>query len=158
VRQNLARLHMRADITEADVLEWRAGPFDAVLLDAPCSGTGTIRRHPDIPWIKRPADIAALVSAQRRLLARAAGLVKPGGLLVYCTCSLEPEEGAQIVRDFLGEERNFRRRPIESGEGKIPSDWVTPEGELRTLPCHLPDPDPAAAGLDGFYAARLERA
>jgi 16S rRNA (cytosine967-C5)-methyltransferase len=158
VRQNLARLHMRADITEADVLQWRAGPFDAVLLDAPCSGTGTIRRHPDIPWIKRQADIAALVSTQQRLLAQAAELVKPGGFLIYCTCSLEPEEGAQIVRDFLGQERNFQRRPIEPGEGKIPSDWLTPEGELRTLPRHLPDPDPAMAGLDGFYVARLERA
>ena len=158
VRQNLARLHMRADITEADVLQWRAGPFDAVLLDAPCSGTGTIRRHPDIPWIKRQADIAALVSTQQRLLAQAAELVKPGGFLIYCTCSLEPEEGTQIVRDFLGQERNFQRRPIEPGEGKIPSDWLTPEGELRTLPRHLPDPDPAMAGLDGFYVARLERA
>jgi 16S rRNA (cytosine967-C5)-methyltransferase len=157
LRQNLARLDLRADIVEADVLEWQAGPFDAVLLDAPCSGTGTIRRHPDIPWIKRQADISALVSVQQRLLARAAELVRPGGLLVYCTCSLEPEEGSEIVRDFLAGARNFRRRPMTAGEAEIPADWLTPEGELRTLPCYLPDPDPAMAGVDGFYAARLER-
>ncbi len=157
VRQNLARLTLHADIVQADVLEWRAGPFDAVLLDAPCSGTGTIRRHPDLPWIKRPADISALVAAQQRLLALAAELVKPGGVLVYCTCSLEPEEGGQIVRDFLDVHDNFRRWPIAPGEANICSDWLTAEGELRTLPCHLPDPDPVMAGLDGFYAARLER-
>ena len=162
LRENLARLNLSADVVEADVLGWRAGPFDAVLLDAPCSGTGTIRRHPDIPWIKRPADIAALVIAQQKLLARAAELVKPGGVLVYCTCSLEPEEGSQIVRDFLAEEPKFRRRPIKAGEAQVSGDWLTPEGDLRTLPCHLADPDgadpdSAMAGLDGFYAARLER-
>jgi 16S rRNA (cytosine967-C5)-methyltransferase len=158
LRQNLARLDLEAEIVEADVLEWRADPFDAVLLDAPCSATGTIRRHPDIPWIKRPSDIAALASLQRRLIARAAELVKPGGHLIYCACSLEPEEGEEIVHDFLAGGANLVRRPIEPGESQIPADWLTPQGELRTLPCHLADPDPAMAGLDGFYAARLERA
>jgi 16S rRNA (cytosine967-C5)-methyltransferase len=158
LRQNLARLDLKADIVAADVLEWQAPPFDAVLLDAPCSSTGTIRRHPDIPWIKRESDIAALASLQRRLIARAADLVRPGGLLVYSTCSLEPEEGVKIVRDFLASERNLRRRPIRPGEVQIPADWLTPEGDLRTLPCHLADPRPDMAGLDGFYAARLERA
>jgi 16S rRNA (cytosine967-C5)-methyltransferase len=157
LRQNLARLDLRAEIVQSDVLEWRAAPFDAVLLDAPCSSTGTIRRHPDIPWIKRESDIAALASLQRRLIARAGELVKPGGLLIYSTCSLEPEEGAEVVRDFLAGASNLIRRPINPGEMQIPADWLTPEGELRTLPCHLADPDPAMAGLDGFYAARLER-
>jgi 16S rRNA (cytosine967-C5)-methyltransferase len=160
LRQNLARLDLKAQIVEADVLTWQGeqGPlFDAVLLDAPCSSTGTIRRHPDIPWIKRESDIAALASLQRRLIARAAELVKPGGLLIYCVCSLEPEEGAQIVRDFLAGATNFIRRPITPGEIQIPADWLSPEGDLRTLPCHLADSNPAMAGLDGFYAARLER-
>jgi 16S rRNA (cytosine967-C5)-methyltransferase len=157
LRQNLTRLELRAEIVQADVLEWRAGPFDAVLLDAPCSSTGTIRRHPDVPWIKREPDIAALASLQRRLIARAAELVKPGGLLIYCTCSLEPEEGVEIVRDLLAGSASLVRRPIEPGEAEIPAEWLTAEGELRTLPCHLAGPDPAMAGLDGFYAARLER-
>src|SRR6516165_8222795 len=157
LRQNLARLKLEAEIVHADVLDWRAGPFDRVLLDAPCSSTGTIRRHPDIPWIKRESDIAALASVQRRLMARAAELVKPGGLLVYCTCSLEPEGGIEIVRDLLAGGAPLVRRPIEPGEAEIPAEWLTAEGELRTLPCHLADPDPTMAGLDGFYAARLER-
>src|SRR5215467_10913501 len=92
LRQNLARLKLAADTVVADATQWQAGPFDAVLLDAPCSSTGTIRRHPDIPWLKREDDIATLTTLQRSLLARAVELVKPGGLLVYCTCSLEPEE------------------------------------------------------------------
>jgi 16S rRNA (cytosine967-C5)-methyltransferase len=158
LRQNLARLDLKAEIVEADVLTWRGAPFDAVLLDAPCSATGTIRRHPDIPWIKRESDIAALASLQRRLIARAAELVQPGGVLIYCTCSLEPEEGEEIVRDFLAGGSSLIRRPITPGEIQIPADWLTPEGDLRTLPCHLADPNPAMAGLDGFYAARLERA
>jgi 16S rRNA (cytosine967-C5)-methyltransferase len=155
LRQNLERLKLAAQIVEADVTKWDAGPFDAVLLDAPCSSTGTIRRHPDIPWLKRESDIAALMSLQRRLFARAANLVKPGGLLIYCTCSLEPEEGIEIVRESLA--GNLRRRPIHAGEVGIAAEWLTPEGDLRTLPCHLPDSNAAMAGIDGFYAARLER-
>jgi 16S rRNA (cytosine967-C5)-methyltransferase len=157
LRQNLFRLQLAAETVEADVQEWEALPFDAVLLDAPCSSTGTIRRHPDIPWTKRESDIAPLAALQRRLLAKAAGLVRPGGRLIYATCSLEPEEGAHIVRDFLGGEPSMRRVPVRPGEAQIPAEWLTSEGDLRTLPCHLLDPDPAMAGLDGFYAARLER-
>ena len=83
--------------------EWQAEPFDAVLLDAPCSSTGTIRRHPDVPWLKQAADIAqARGACKRRLIERAVALTKPGGTLVYCTCSLEPEEGEDIVAGLLG--------------------------------------------------------
>ncbi len=99
LRGNLARLHLAAQTIAADVAQWQAEPFDAVLIDAPCSSTGTIRRHPDIPWLKREADIAALAALQRRLIDRAAALTRPGGILVYCSCSLEPEEGVEIVRD-----------------------------------------------------------
>jgi 16S rRNA (cytosine967-C5)-methyltransferase len=157
LRENLARLGLSAETVVADATEWTAGPFDAVLLDAPCSSTGTIRRHPDIPWLKRETDIAALAALQRRLLDRAVTLVKPGGTLVYCTCSLEPEEGVEQVAELLARDKNLRRRPILPEEVNGLADLLTPAGDLRTLPCHLPDPDPRFGGLDGFYAARLER-
>lgn len=158
LRENLRRLNLSAQIVAADVLEWRAPPIDAVLLDAPCSSTGTIRRHPDIPWIKQETDIAALVSLQQRLIERATQMLKPGGRLVYCTCSLEPEEGIGVVRTFLASHPQMRRIPIKAHEINALPEWLTADGDLRTLPGHLPDPDPIMAGLDGFYAARLERA
>ena len=157
LRENLARLNLSAETVAADATEWNAGPFDAVLLDAPCSSTGAIRRHPDIPWVKREADIATLADMQRRLIAHAAELVKPGGLLIYCTCSLEREEGEDIVEALLAAESRMRRRPISPDEVSRLSSVLTPAGDLRTLPCHLPDPNPRLAGLDGFYAARIER-
>jgi 16S rRNA (cytosine967-C5)-methyltransferase len=157
LRQNLARLGLAAETVAADAAEWQAGPFDAVLLDAPCSATGTIRRHPDIPWLKQAADIAKLAAVQRRLIGRAADLTRPGGLLVYCTCSLEPEEGVEIVEDLLASDPRLRRRPIDATEVGGLGELLTPAGDLRTLPNQLPDPDPRMAGLDGFFAARLER-
>jgi 16S rRNA (cytosine967-C5)-methyltransferase len=157
LRQNLARLALTAEIVAADVAQWQAGPFDAVLLDAPCSSTGTIRRHPDIPWLKREADIAALATLQWRLIAQAAELTKPGGILVYCTCSLEPEEGVEIVGHLLNGNPRIRRLPISADEVQGHAELLTTDGDLRTLPCHLPDPDSRMAGLDGFYAARLQR-
>jgi 16S rRNA (cytosine967-C5)-methyltransferase len=157
LKANLARLHLSAEIVCADVMEWRAEPFDAVLLDAPCSSTGTIRRHPDIPWLKRPSDIEALVGVQGRMIRRAADLVKPGGLLVYCVCSLEPEEGPWLLGALLAERSDLCRHPIEAPELNAASDWLTPEGDLRTLPCHWADVEAGLAGIDGFYAARLQR-
>ena len=106
---------------------------------------------------KRLADIAALAALQRRLALRAAELTKPGGILVYCSCSLEPEEGIEIVRDLLDQGPRLARRPISAGEVFGHSEWLTGDGDLRTLPCHLSDPDSRMAGLDGFYAARLQR-
>ena len=128
-----------------------------MLLDAPCSSTGTIRRHPDIPWLKSESDIAKLAALQRRLIARAVDLTKPGGTLVYCTCSLEPEEGLTIVEDLLARDDGLRRRPVTAAEIGGLAPLITSAGDLRTLPCHLPNPDPRLGGLDGFYAARLER-
>jgi 16S rRNA (cytosine967-C5)-methyltransferase len=157
LRDNLARLKLQAETIAADATEWTAEPFDAVLLDAPCSSTGTIRRHPDVPWLKHEADLAHMISLQQRLLERAATLVKPGGTLVYCVCSLEPEEGADQVTAFLGRESNFRRRSISAGEVGGLAELLTPAGDLRSLPCHLADPEPQFSGVDGFYAARLER-
>jgi 16S rRNA (cytosine967-C5)-methyltransferase len=158
LRENLARLGLAAETIEADALEWQAEPFDAVLVDAPCSSTGTIRRHPDIPWLKREVDVAAMASLQARLLDRAVALTRPGGTLVYCTCSLEPEECEMQVSALLERTPGLVRRPLAAAEVGGQAEFVTEAGDLRTLPCHWSDPDPRMAGLDGFYAARLERA
>ena len=157
VQENLTRLHLTAQTITADATEWQAEPFDGVLIDAPCSSTGTIRRHPDIAWLKRETDIAALADLQRRLLDRAVELVAPGGVIVYCTCSLETDEGEQQIADFLAREPRVRRKPIQSGEVAGLDSLLTPEGDLRSLPCHWPDEEARMGGLDGFYAARLER-
>lgn len=158
IRENLARLGLKAELVAADVATWAPDrTFDAVLLDAPCTATGTIRRHPDILHLKRASDVTKLVELQRRLLAAAAKLVAPGGELVFCTCSLEPEEGAAQVEAFLAANPDFTRRPITTGECGIAADWLTPTGDLRTLPSHSPEGDTQARGMDGFYAARLRR-
>ncbi len=160
LRDNLGRLKLEAETVVADAVEWDGAPggFDGVLLDAPCTATGTIRRHPDVAWLKQEADIAALAGAQRKLLHRAAALLAPGGTLVYCTCSLEPEEGEAAIEGLLAEDSGLRRAPIEAAEVAGLADSVTEAGDLRTLPCHLPHADPRLGGLDGFYAARLVRA
>jgi 16S rRNA (cytosine967-C5)-methyltransferase len=155
--ENLARLGLRADIVVADATQWEAGPFDAVLLDAPCLATGTIRRHPDIAWLKREADLVALTDLQRRLLDQTVALTRPGGVIVYCTCSLEPEEGEHQIEALLARNSSVRRRAVRASEIGDLDVAVGPSGDLRTLPCHLPAEDPRLAGLDGFYAARLER-
>jgi 16S rRNA (cytosine967-C5)-methyltransferase len=158
LRDNLARLALSADAVVADAVEWQATDrdgFDGVLLDAPCTSTGTIRRHPDIAWLRQEADIATLAGLQKRLLQKAAALLKPGGTLVYCTCSLEPEEGDQAIAALLAAESSLQRRPIEAAEVAGLSEIITAAGDLRTLPCHLPRPDPRLGGLDGFYIARL---
>jgi len=157
LRENMARLELRADIVVADALEWQGGPFDAVLLDAPCSATGTIRRHPDIPWLKSEADIAALTSLQHKLLDRAVDLLKPGGTLVYCVCSLEPEESEEQIAALLARDPRVGRAPIAAEEIASRTEFLNRDGDLRTLPPQLPDPDPRRGGLDGFYAARLTR-
>ena len=155
LRENLARLSLQAELVCADVAEWNAEPFDAVLLDAPCSATGTIRRHPDLPWLKSSADIAKLAAVQRRLLDRAVALINPGGTLVYCTCSLEPEENESIVAGLLARDERVRRAPIAAAEVFGHDEFIGKDGDLRTLPCQLADADLRLSGLDGFYAARL---
>jgi 16S rRNA (cytosine967-C5)-methyltransferase len=158
LRQNLARLRLDAEIVRADAAAWQGGPFDGVLVDAPCSSTGTIRRHPDIPWLKSAADLAKLVALQARLLDRAATLLKPGGTLVYCTCSLEPEEGEEQISALLQRSPALRRSPIRPDELAGHGELLTPQGELRTLPCYWAyDPEPRMGGLDGFFAARMTR-
>lgn len=158
LRENLARLKLDAAVVEADVLAWDPGrTFDAVLLDAPCSATGTIRRHPDILHLRRKDDTGERVALQQRLIDSAARCVAPGGRLVYATCSLEPEEGQAQIARFLASNPDFARVPVVAGEAGIDGAWISAEGDLRTLPCHLKQPDAELSGLDGFYAARLER-
>jgi 16S rRNA (cytosine967-C5)-methyltransferase len=162
LRDNLARLQLEACVEVADATEWQGaqaadGGFDGILVDAPCSATGTIRRHPDVAWLRQHADFAGLTALQGRLLRRACAMLKPGGLLVYCTCSLEPEEGEQAISALLADAPEMRRAPIEPGELAGLAEIITADGDLRTLPCHLPHPEPRLGGLDGFYAARLVR-
>ena len=156
LRENLSRLGLTAATAVSDALAFVADePFDAILLDAPCSATGTIRRHPDILYLKRPEDIAALAALQKNLLDHAATLLKPGGTLVYCTCSLEPEEGEKQIAAFLSDHPEFARRPIMLDAETIPMPWRTPDGDLRTLPTHFADLPEGLQGLDGFFAASL---
>lgn len=158
LRDNLARLSLQAETVVIDAAEWPGasdGGYDGVLVDAPCTSTGTIRRHPDVAWLRQEGDIAALSALQKRLLQKAVALLKPGGTLVYCTCSLEPEEGEQAIASLLASETAVRRAPVDASEVAGLREIVTADGDLRTLPCHLPHDDPRLAGLDGFYAARL---
>jgi 16S rRNA (cytosine967-C5)-methyltransferase len=153
VRRNLARLRLDAALICADGRSYDAPPFDAVLLDAPCSATGTIRRHPDIALGKGPADAARLAPLQAALLDNAARLTRPGGTLVYAVCSLQPEEGEERIAAFLGRHPDFSRVPVSADEIGGLAQAITVAGDLRTLPSFLG----AEGGMDGFYAARLRR-
>jgi len=154
---NLARLGLAAECVVADASAYAPGrQFDAVLVDAPCTATGTIRRHPDIPWLKRETDIAALAALQRRIFRNAVRLAAPGGTIVFATCSLEPEEGeAQAEWALAG--LSLAARPVVAGETPgLRADWLR-GGFLRTLPNHQPDPG-VSGGMDGFFAARFVKA
>ncbi len=152
--ENFDRLGLEASLVVDDAATWRPDDrFDAVLLDAPCSGTGTIRRHPDIARLKSPEEVERLTGLQRRLLDSASGLVAPGGVLVYAVCSLQPEEGEAQIAAFLERGAPYVRQPITPAEIGGLIDSVTASGDIMTLPCHLPE----HGGLDGFYVARLHR-
>ena len=155
VDRNLDRLRLQAATIAADALAWepRNGPADAVLLDAPCTATGTIRRHPDVALSKNADDLGKLTRLQSALLDRAAAHVNPGGLLVYCTCSLEPEEGESQIAQFLARQPAFARQPVVPAEIGGLTEIVTREGDIRTLPSHLA----AQGSLDGFFVARMRR-
>jgi 16S rRNA (cytosine967-C5)-methyltransferase len=154
VTENLARANLTAETVAADAGAWDdARTFDAVLLDAPCSATGTFRRHPDVLWAARPGDVAKLAAVQSRLLDTAAARVRPGGRLVYCICSLEPEEGEAQAMGFLRRHPEFTRAPMSSGEGGSPEEALTADGDLRLLPSQWDE----EGGLDGFYVARFRR-
>jgi 16S rRNA (cytosine967-C5)-methyltransferase len=149
---NSNRLDLPVEAVGADALSWRpTQPVEAVLLDAPCSTTGAIRRHPDVPHLKVPEDVARLSIVQENLLRAAIDMLRPGGTLVYCTCSLEPEEGAERIESLFYAGVPIERREIEPAELGAPPEWVTDAGDLRTLPCHFGEYD----GIDGFFCARL---
>ncbi len=158
LRANLNRLGLDAETVTADATSWRPNAlFDAVLLDAPCTATGTIRRHPDIPHLKRPADLEKLTNLQARLLANAAAILRPGGRLVYCTCSLEPEEGIAQVEHMLADRSDLTLEPIAAEQLGMRADWLRPPGVIRTLPHQLPSEDPTLSGIDGFFIATLRK-
>lgn len=155
---NLARLGLAAETIATNLLEFKPEePFDAVLLDAPCSSTGTIRRHPDVLWTKGPADIEKLARLQERLLLHAMSLVRSGGHLVFSNCSLDPIEGEEMIARVLAGASGWSRVPLD------PADWpgleeaISPKGEFRTTPDMLKGEEGFPGGLDGFYAVLLQR-
>ena len=156
--ENLDRLKLTAEIRNTDLFEFKPeNLLDGVLLDAPCSSTGTTRRHPDVLWTKGPEDIEKLAGLQARMLRHAVTLVKPGGLIVFSNCSLDPLEGEELVKTLLREDPSVERVPIR------PQDWpgletaITAEGEFRTTPAMLPGDEVYAGGMDGFFACVLRR-
>ena len=154
LRANLARLGLAAEVAIADAREWRPpAPVPRLLLDAPCTATGTIRRHPDITWHKTPADVTRLAGLQRQLLAAALDMLEPGGIMVYASCSLQPEEGVLLIDRSLAEGLPAERLAIAPDELGGLRVELTAAGDVRTLPCHLP----GQGGLDGFFIARLRR-
>ncbi|WP_457089074.1 RsmB/NOP family class I SAM-dependent RNA methyltransferase [Microvirga sp. P5_D2] len=158
LEENLARLNLKAQTRAIDAEKLDEAPFDAILLDAPCSATGTIRRHPDVAWTKSEDDIRKLSGLQSRLLDKAANLLKPGGRMVYCTCSLEADEGERQAEAFLARHSDFTRQPIRADEIGGLAECITPDGDVRTLPCHLVSPEHERSGLDGFFIARFVKA
>ncbi|AYD03089.1 MFS transporter [Neorhizobium sp. NCHU2750] len=156
LKENLARLGMEAELVGGDLFAYSPDEkLDGVLLDAPCSSTGTTRRHPDVLWTKGVQDIEKLASLQERMLRHAVTLVKSGGIIVFSNCSLDPLEGEELVERVLADTPSLQRRPID------PEDWpgleeaVTVKGEFRTTPAMLPPSEGFAGGMDGFFASVL---
>jgi 16S rRNA (cytosine967-C5)-methyltransferase len=154
VGENLARAGLSAELVTADAGKWTPGTtFDAILLDAPCSGTGTLRRHPDIAWLKDETDVARLTLTQDRLLVRATELLKSGGRLVYAVCSLQDDEGPARIEALLEREAGLRRMPVQPEEMPGLAEAITSAGDVRTLPSMWSE----RGGMDGFYVARLQK-
>jgi 16S rRNA (cytosine967-C5)-methyltransferase len=156
LEENLARLRLTENVMTAmaDSAVWRPKePVHYVLLDAPCTATGTARRHPDVPHLKTPQDMKSLLETQARLLENAAAMLAPGGILIYCTCSLQKDEGERQVEKFLSGGARLRRLPVTPEETGGIEGILTPEGDIRILPFHLA----AQGGMDGFFISRLQR-
>ena len=154
LESNLTRTGLKAETVVADAGNWRPPEkVDAVLLDAPCSATGTIRRHPDVPYLKSIEDVAKLSVQQLRLLSASVDMLKPGGLLVYCACSLQAEEGRERIAAILNTTAPLERVPIKAKELSGIEEFITKDGDMRTLPNFFSK----EGGMDGFFAARLRR-
>ncbi|WP_114394651.1 16S rRNA (cytosine(967)-C(5))-methyltransferase RsmB [Oleisolibacter albus] len=154
VTENLARLGLTAATVTADAVTWTPDTAaDAILLDAPCSATGTIRRHPDVARLKGPEDVETLARVQARMLNHALDLLKPGGLLVYGTCSLQPEEGEQQMARILERRTDIERVAVTAAEVGGLAELITAEGDVRCTPGVLKD----KGGMDGFFIGRLRR-
>ncbi|MEM7320491.1 MAG: transcription antitermination factor NusB [Pseudomonadota bacterium] len=152
VRENLNRTGLTAELVVGEVLDHK-GQYDAVLLDAPCSATGTLRRHPDLPFAKDGGEFAALIEMQSKMLSHAVSLVKPGGRLVFCTCSLLPDEGEVQIEDALARHRDIAVDRAALDRPGIEAGWISPEGGLRLRPDYWPE----IGGMDGFYMAALRK-
>ncbi|MBW6424520.1 MFS transporter [Rhizobium sp. XQZ8] len=154
LKENLTRLGLEAELIGGDLFNFKPEqPLDGVLLDAPCSSTGTTRRHPDVLWTKGPEDIAKLAGLQEKMLRHAVTLVKPGGIIVFSNCSLDPFEGEDLVARVLADIPGLERVPVD------PKDWpglevaISPLGEFRTTPAMLPGDEKFVGGMDGFFAS-----
>jgi 16S rRNA (cytosine967-C5)-methyltransferase len=153
LRENLARTKLWAEVVQGDATRWRGpAPFDAVLLDAPCSATGTIRRHPDLPFVKDGFEIHGLIELQARMIDAALRLLRPGGRLVFCTCSVIPDEGEAQLDAALARHPGLTVEPPEGVPGLEPG-WLTPDGALRLRPDHWA----GRGGIDGFFIVRLRK-
>lgn len=158
LKANLARLGLKARVCEMNMTDFKpAELFDAALLDAPCSSTGTMRRHPDIAWTKGPDDIAKLAGVQERLLDHALNLVRPGGIVVFSNCSLDPLEGEELVEKMLARRKDIVRMKVKADEWPDLEDAITEKGEVRTTPAMMPAKAGFPSGMDGFFAAVLQR-
>lgn len=153
VRENLTRTGLKAKTVVGDALEFEGGPFDAILLDAPCTATGTIRRHPDLPYAKDGSDFPSLFELQEYMIDRALGLLKPGGRLIYCTCSLLIDEGEEQVRDALTRHPDLIVDRDALSVPGVEAEWIGDEGGLRIMPHVWAD----RGGIDGFYIACLRK-
>ncbi len=152
---NLTRLNLSATVLCADAAHWQsATPVPYILLDAPCSATGTIRRHPDIPHLKTTNDIHRLGELQLQILENAARQLSPGGILVYAVCSLQADEGVKVIEKILMKAPRLKRLAIKPSEIPAFAELINPDGDIRTLPCDLGD----LGGMDGFYVCRLQAA
>jgi len=157
LKENLGRLGYEAELVGGDLFEFKpAELLDGVLLDAPCSSTGTTRRHPDVLWTKGPEDVAKLAALQEKMLRHAVTLVKPGGIIVFSNCSLDSLEGEELVVRVLKDHPELARLPVN------PKDWpgletaISPLGEFRTTPAMLPAGENFVGGMDGFFASVIQ--
>ncbi len=154
LRENLKRLNLTATVVTADAATYSPpNTIDGVLIDAPCTATGTMRRHPDIGRTKRPDDVLRLAELQKKMLEQTMENLMPGGVLVYSVCSLQPEEGPDVVQAIMAKHGDIKRLPIDPTEFGLPKSTLSDKGDLRTLPCHMAD----YGGMDGFFIACLHR-